>query len=228
MGFRLLLVARKLQSQRVFKEAVTRVGAELLSLDDLEAAYHHLREEKFDVIFVETAVPGFGRQPFVRHTRESKFNSQAPIILLTGYSKIQTTKEDAAEGVSWITEPSQTSELQPLLGVLKRKLAAERRKHRRLPFRTDVNCLQAGHHIHATSIDLSDTGMLLEVSSRVRRETELEVRFLLSPDEPTLHCRAQVVRVNAPNRLGLLFQNLDSFQRTHLRRFLDAHLPPIK
>lgn len=76
MGFRLLLLSREIQTARILKDASGTIGAELMTFESLELAGRRIRDEKFEVIFVDAAFPGLGRQSFTGMVRKSKFNSQ--------------------------------------------------------------------------------------------------------------------------------------------------------
>ncbi len=43
--------------------------------------------ERFDGIFVDTALPNFSKQGYTRLIRKSRFNTQAPVVLLSGFER---------------------------------------------------------------------------------------------------------------------------------------------
>lgn len=228
MAFRLVLVTEEVETARIFKEAVARVGVDAITIESAELAARRIREEKFDGIFIDPTVPNLSRQGFTRLIRNSKFNSQAPIVLLRSYPREGTVTGKASDGVSVMVRPSSAADLMPFLKELKRKLVAERRRYRRLPFRTNVNCLEGIRRFRATSVNVSATGMLLDVSSALERGDELEVYFSLAAEDPPFRARVRVVRIGGPNRVATAFQNLGSPERQRLRGFLDQHLPPLR
>ena len=225
MQFRLLLVNSEIQTGLVFKQAAPAVGAELIAFESPELAARRIRDERFDGIFVDADIPNFSRQGFTNVVRNSKFNSQTPIILLTGYRGAGTVPAQDSDGVSRVGRPSRPQDLLPFLKELKRKLIAERRKNRRLSFRTEVNCIQGSRRFRAMSVNLSAQGMLLEVAWPLEKGDELEVHFQLASEDPVFRARVRVVRASGPGRVGLTFQNLGNIERLRLREFLEQHLP---
>jgi CheY-like chemotaxis protein len=228
MSFRVLLVNAGTQTERLFREAVEAFGAELVALDGAEAAAQRILGERFEAIFLDTVNAAVSRQGLIQLIRKSRLNSQVAIVLLTDYQGSGTVTGEAPGGASHLVRPTTTRDLQPLLQELRKKIRADRRKHRRLSFRAAVNCLHGARRFRATSFNLSLTGMLVDMSVPFELGDEWEVRFLLAADEPAFHARARVVRAEGPNRVGLRFQNLENPVRQRLQQFLDQHLPPGK
>lgn len=228
MAIRLLLLNKRIQTTQLFKDAVLAIGAELSLLESPEQAGRRIRDERFDAIFVDTALPGLDRHYFIRRVRKSKFSSQARIFLMTAYSGPGRAAVEAPTDSSFMVKPSTGADLDPLLRELKRKLMAERRKHRRLSFRTTVNCVKGPRRFRGVSVNLSSMGMLLEASSPLGRGDELEIYFHLAVEEPVFRARVRVVRIDELDRVGLVFQNLASAVGDRLLRFLDLHLLPLR
>lgn len=228
MSFRVLLVNAATETERLFRKAVEVFGAELVALDSAEAAGRRIRDERYEAIFLDTVNPAVSRQGLTQLIRKSRLNSQAAIVLLADYQGSGTVTGKAPGGASHLVRPVSTKDLQPLLKELRKKIRADRRKYRRLSFRTTVNCIQGLRRFRAPSFNLSVTGMLVDVSVPFELGEEWELRFLLAPDEPVFHARARVVRAEGPNRVGLTFQSLENPERQRLQQFLDQHLPPLK
>lgn len=227
MVLRLLLVTHVTRTALAFKQSALEVGAEVQAFTELTPATRAARDERFDAIFIDAALPGFRREEFVAFLRRTKFNSQVPFILLTGYEALEKASRTAPAGAPLLLRPI-GEELGPFLKELHRRLGGERRKHRRLSFRTSVNCVQGLRRFHVTSVNLSSVGMLLDAASSLRRGEEFEVRFLLAAEDPPFVARARVVRVEGQSRVGMAFQNLEAGARQRLERFLEAHLPALR
>lgn len=198
----------------------------MILIETPELAARRIHDERFDVIFVDTGLPNLSRAGFTRIIRNSKLNSQAPLVLLTGLAAPQAGTKDASAGVSAIAKYALPAELPVFLRKLKQKLMADRRKHRRLSFRASLNCVEGVRRFRATSVNLSASGMMIESSFPLEIGTGLELYFYLASEEPLLHARGRVARMEASDRVGVVFQNLGSFERERLRQFLDLHLPP--
>lgn len=212
----------------VFKEAARWVEAELTLLETPELAGRSVRENRFEAIFVDPSIANFSRQGFTRVVRLSPFNSQTPIVLISTPYAEKYVKFDDPGVVTVMAKPSSADDLLPYLEDIKRRLRADRRKNRRLPYRTGVNCLQGGRRLKATSVNISTTGILLEMSWAPKFGEELELHFQLGEDERSLNARARVVRIEGPGRAALGFHSLPAFDRERVRRLVEAHLPALR
>lgn len=224
MGFRLLLANQDLLAGRIFKAAAPPLGVELLVLESLEEVTRKIRNEKFDAIFVDVETPGFSKRSFTRMVRKSRFNSRAPIFVLTGYPGAGPELPQDNDKVSFMARPSAAPGLVAFLRELKRKLGLERRKQRRLPFRTLVNCVVGVKRFRARSVDLSALGMQLEGQLHLERGEEFEAYFQLDQSEPAFRARARIVRIDAPKRFAVTFEGVSEIERQRIRRFLNSHL----
>src|ERR1700680_2742723 len=115
VGLRLLLVNNETQTGRIFKQAAPVVGAELIATDAAETAARCIRDERFDGIFVGANVPNFSRQGFTHLVRRSKFNSQTPVFLLTGYTGSEQVPGKESDAFSRVAKPSSAADLLPFL-----------------------------------------------------------------------------------------------------------------
>jgi PilZ domain len=222
----ILLGNKEAKTAQFFKKAVSMEGGELILAESLETTARHVREERFDAVFAETSLPNFSRSGFTRLVRLSRLNSRAPIIFLTGLPIAKNAAPSSSPGVTVMAKYALPSELPPLLEDLARKLRSDRRTHRRLSFRSSVNCIAGIRRFRAKSVNLGISGMLLETAMAIELETELQLYFHLAAGEPNVHAHARVVRRDAGNLVGVSFQNMGSFEHQRLRQYLDLHLPP--
>jgi PilZ domain-containing protein len=222
---RILLGSAGAKTTRIFKELVSAEGGDLFQGQTSEMTARLARDERFDAIFADTALPNLSRSGFARIVRKSKLNSRVPLVLLAG---VPAAASGASQDLRVMAKFAISDELPPILKELAKKLASDRRKHRRLSFRASVNCVEGISRFRARSINLGISGMLLETPLAVEKGTELQLYFYLAPGETALHTRARVVRLDAGNQIVVFFDNMGKYERERLRQFLDLHLPPIR
>ncbi len=208
------------------QELVSAAGGELVLAESAESAARLARDERFDTIVADTSLPNFSRTGFTRIVRNSKLNSRPPVLLLAGLAA--NAPRPASPDVRVMAKFAVRAELPPILKEIARKLASDRRKHRRLSFRTSVNCVEGTRRFRARSVNLGISGMLLESSLPVETGTGLHLYFNLAPGETALHAPARVVRLEAANQIGVRFENMGSYERERLRLFLELHLPAVR
>jgi PilZ domain len=212
----------------LFKEAARSVGAELTVVETPEGGGRSVRDDRFEAIFIDPSIANFSRQGFTRLIRLSAFNSLTPIVLILSQYLEKFDRSDEFAGVSVMAKPSRSDDLLPYLQELKRKLMADRRKNRRLAYRTSVNCVYGMQRLKATSVNVGVTGILLEMSWVLKYGDSMELHFQLAKDEPIFRGFARVLRLQVPDFVGLAFENLGPAKRERLRRFIDSHLPALR
>lgn len=223
---RVLLGSPDAKTVRMAKELVSAEGGDLILAEAAESVARLARDERFDTIAADTSLPNFSRTGFTRIVRNSKLNSRAPIILLAGLPA--NAPRPAASDVRVMAKFALPAELPPFLKEIARKLASDRRKHRRLSFRTSVNCVEGIRRFRARSVNLGISGMLLESSLPIETGTGLHLYFYLAPGETALHTPGRVVRLDAGNHVGVSFENMGNYERERLKQFLDLHLPAVR
>lgn len=228
MVFRLLLVTDDIPVRQALRSLALTLGAEVRIVDGAEPARRSLRDEHFQGIIVDASLPGLSREEFVWLVRKSRLNAPAPLFFVAGSSGQSGPKGPLPPGVWWVARTAGLPELRFLLFELKRRVAVDRRKQRRLPFQTEVNGIQGTRRFPARSVDLSLLGMQLEVSLHLQRGDEMDLHLQLEDDSPALRVRARVVRTAGPNRFGVCFENLNPDYRRRLTQFLDRHLSPSR
>lgn len=221
------MVTQEAKTTRAFTEAARLVSAELTTLATPEQAARSAGNERFEVIFVDPDMAHFSRQGFTRLVRTSRLNSESPIVLLSG-GRVGTLAEDAATaGVTTLATPLRSVEILPYLQDLACKLLADRRKNRRLAFRTGVVCVQGLTRFNATSINISATGIQMEMNRAPKSGEEMGLRFQLELRNPIFFGRGRVVRIENSNRVSLCFTVLQGNEQVRLRRFIEIHLTTL-
>ncbi len=90
----------------------------------------------------------------------------------------------------------------------------------RLPFRTAVDCRWRDKQIKATSVNISESGVLLEGSGEVTVGQEVDVEFLIPEALEPVRARVKVVRKEDPDRIGIRFLTLTPAEKTAIQRYI--------
>ena len=105
---------------------------------------------------------------------------------------------------------------------LRELLAVPVRRQARLAVRLRVEGFRAGGvPVEGVALDLSQTGMLLEVRTALRPGDDLDLRFH-TPDKALVEARGRVVRQASPVRYGVQFASLGTAERDRIRRFVES------
>ena len=105
---------------------------------------------------------------------------------------------------------------------LRALLAVPMRRQARLEVKLQVEGFRAGGvPVEGLALDLSQTGMLLEVRTALRPGDDLDLRFH-TPDKALVEARARVVRQASPVRYGVQFASLGTAEKERIRRFVES------
>ncbi len=217
MTFRICLVSRATDIILSFRERVSALNGEMTVCEGPEGAAQRVQDEKFNAIFVDTDVPNFSRAGFLRVVRNSKSNSRVPVALLRAFGGAASAAPPPTD-YAILYKPLHPADLDSCLQDLKQKTATERRNTRRLALRLRVNCVQGVRRFTATSVNVSEKGMLLEMSNPLRVGDQFDISFALPNDERVLHAVARVARLTKTQHMGVVFHGMSNIDVERLRR----------
>ncbi len=247
MALKILVVDDDRAILDLIKAMVEPWGYQISPVQDSREALRLLESEKFDGLFFDILMPDLDGFELARRARASSENNETPIVMITGMQDIETMRRCFGVGVTlFLNKPFNYERLYNLFHAAKGPLLREQQKTARLPFCTLVDCLfgtAEKHHFRAQSVNIGETGMLLEPSGglEVGQEVELEFTLPLPPDPaekvsprvrraffaeeaPTAggphRLHARTVRKAPPDRIAVQFLSLTPRDRQSLQRFI--------
>lgn len=173
-----------------------------------------------DLVAVDRDLPRAAR--LVAALREDEATRRASIVVLARGDFDPLEVEMLEAGANAVLRLPPGPDWEPRLREL---LAVPVRKQARLAVRLQVEGFRAGGvPVEGLALDLSQTGMLLEVRSPLHPGDDLDLRFH-TPGRDLIEARARVVRQASPVRFGVQFAGLGSSERERIRRFVEAATP---
>ena len=225
MLMKLMIVDDDLAALDLVKALVEPLGYAVLALADSRQAAECVQEQKFDGIFVDVQMPDLDGFELTEIIRASPLNSGVPIVMITALEDIETMRQGYKSGVTFfLTKPFNPEKLRGLLLAIGSTMLRERRRHVRLPFSTTVTCRWGNEQADLASVNISESGMLLESSSGLETGQEINLGFTLSPGQKPLSLRAKIVHKESPNLLGVQFHDLTSEDQETIRQYMSSGL----
>ncbi len=221
MSLKILAVDDEPQVLQYVKELLQSLGYEVLALRDSRVALDRVDREKFNAAFVDAHMPYVDGFMLVRRIRASTSNGAIPIVMLTGFDDVETMRTGFRAGVTFFQpKPIDTDRLAGLLRVMREPMLRERRSYVRLPLRTVVACSSGPYRFQAVSQNISEGGMMLEGTGGLGVGQEVELRFTLPCMAGMLNPRANVVRLEHGERMGVRFTDLDIEERKAIQAYI--------
>ncbi len=224
-----MIVDDDAQVLQALKALIEPLEYEVVALADSQAAALQIEAEKFDGVFVDACMPHPDGFELTQRIRTSRINAQIPVVMLTGYDDADTMRKGFKCGITFFLGKPVTPER--ILSVCTSMCAAmlrERRAHARLPLRTSVHCTWGEYderEFHGDSLNISAGGMLIESAAFIPAGQPLTVEFMLTYNRP-IRVRAQVVRVEASDRIAVQFTDLRPEQLEAIQHFIDRGIKP--
>ncbi len=226
MAFRIMFVDDEPDVLKTFKTLIQPLGCEVVTLADSQEAAQRINKEKFDCIFLDALMPHPDGFELAELVRNSPSNFRTPIVMLTGYDDAEAMRKGFRAGVtSFIGKPVTQSRLAALLGSMRGVMLREKRRYTRTPFIAVVTCRSDNRTFKSKSINISETGMLLEDSNQVAIGLEVDLEFLMPQAQSPFKLRAKIVRKQSPNRMAVHFVALKTIELQSIQQYLSAVIP---
>ncbi len=124
-------------------------------------------------------------------------------------------------GISFfLGKPPDLNRLGALLRLMKQQMLLEKRRYIRLPVRTVVHCSQGKRQFKSVSLNVSESGMLLEDSGGVDVGQELQLRFSLPLIPDVLNPSVRVVRKERSGHTAVQFLQPSPEDRRVIQDFI--------
>jgi len=215
---RIALVGLPDLARGVLTECFRQFGAEIVVMSD--DAVHRLRKEKFEACAMSLAP---GAELLMEAARSSPSNSRMVIYGVGG--KIQEALRFSKYGINAVfNEPLERQAALKLVRATQVLVLHEFRRYVRIPVITEVSVVTAeGHHLAATSQEISSGGMSLTVPEPIPPGQAVEVSFALLT-LPRLWVRGNITwRKTTGRTVGVRFDPHDD-RRYKIKEWIEAYL----
>jgi len=225
MPMKLMVVDDDPAALDLIKALTEPLDYEVLALTDSRQAAECVNQQRFDGILVDVQMPNLDGFELTSLIRASRSNSRVPIVMITGSEDVDTMHQGYKAGVTFfINKPFNPEKLRGLLLTMRSGMLRERTRYVRLQFRTTVTCCWGNDQSQLSSINVSESGMLLESPGGLESGREVSLDFTLSPDEEPLSLRAKVVHNEPPGLMGVQFHDLSSKDQEVIREYIGRGL----
>jgi CheY-like chemotaxis protein len=221
MALKLLVVDDEVDVLKMIKNIIEPLGCEVLLLADSREAAKRVEKEKFDGVFLDARMPHLDGFELARCTRASSLNRGAPIVMLTAMNDLSTMRRAFEAGITFfLAKPFDNEKLYSLFKIMRGAMLREKRRHARLPFRTPLTCWVGERSFPSCSLNMGESGMLLEFSGGLAEGMIVDLEFTLPQAKKSLKLRAKVIRREPPDRMALGFLELTTEDQQAIQAFI--------
>jgi len=209
MSLKIMVVDDEALTLRVMRPAVIPLGHQIFALEDSHDASERVKQQRFDAIFISTGMPHVDGLELTRQIRNSQLNHDTAIVILSPTNDIQTLRDAFSAGATLVlTKPVVPAQIIPMLTAMDRPGWKDQRSAARLPLFTQVTCRWNEQQFSLRSLNISETGMLLEPPIEAEVGQEVSLQFEIGEARAPLVASARIVRKEGSERMGVEFAGL--------------------
>jgi CheY-like chemotaxis protein len=216
-----ILIVDEPENLKVIRSLTNVLGHYVQTFNDAQTAGEWAQTHRIDVAFVGM------RQglELVQAIRSATPNHETAIVMLDATDNIDYTRKAFGEGADFVlTKAVSPAELRPLLMAMEAPDWKTRRRTARLPIFTDVLCRWDDQHFPLRSINISESGILLQPAVDIAVGQEVELEFKIGEPPVTLDVLARIVRKEGNERVGMAFLGLAPEEQNAVQLYILGRL----
>ncbi len=228
MSLKIMVADEEPRTVQLMRALATPLGHTVLHFGDYKAAGERGEAQPFDVAFVGMQLPESGGLELAHRIRKSQANHGTPIVMLSSTVDIPSLRKAFGEGADLvITKPIQADHLRRMLAAMESPEWKQKRAAARLPLFTDVMCTLDNQQHALHSLNISQSGMLLQPSLDAAIGSEVSLAFKIAEVRASLNLRARITRKEGNERVAFEFIELAPEDRNAIQVYVTGHLTEL-
>lgn len=210
MSLKIMVVDDEPKFPKVLRSLATPLGHAVSAFEDCQAGADRIQSQRLDVAFVSLNLPESDRVELIRRIRNSELSRDAKIVFLSGTEEISTMRKGFGEGADIVlARPVSGDHLLRMLAALASPQLKARKPAARLPLFTEVMCTWNDREFSLRSLNISESGMLLQPSVDAEVGAHVSLEFKIQEVDVSLKVLAQIVRKEGAERVAVSFIDLE-------------------
>lgn len=209
MSLKIMVVDGEPKFPKILRTLATPMGHAVSSFEDCQASVDRIRSQRLDVAFVSMNLPEGDRVELVSRIRNSEPSRHAIIAFLCDSEEISAMRSGFGQGADLILAGSISADrLTRMLAALEPSKWKNPRAAARLPLFTQVVCSWSDSSLSLRSLNISETGMLLQPSIEAGIDEQIRLEFKIPEIGTSFDVLARVVRKEGTERIAVGFVDL--------------------
>lgn len=194
-------------SSKLIRALSAPLGHTVVTFDDYLKAGERVETQRFDLVLVG----GISEMPvleLVRQIRNSPTDRATTIVMLSTSDDFATVRKCLGEGADVVlTKPLSADHMRRMLEAMD-SAEWKDRTGARLPLFTEVLCMWDQHEITLRSLNISESGMLLQPAVDAELGQEVTLDFKITQVSASLRMLARIIRKDGNERVAVKFIDL--------------------
>jgi CheY-like chemotaxis protein len=225
MPLKIMIVDDEPKTTRLMKAVATPLGHTVLTMRDYQAAGQTGEDQRFDAVFVPMRWPEEDGLQLARRIRNSDSNRNSVIVMLSATDDIESLRSALGEGADLVIPQSVSADrLRRMLTAMDAPEWKGKRHAARLPIFTEVVCRWNQQQFSLRSLNISESGMLLQPAVDVEVGQEVTLDFKIPEVDRPQIMRARIVRKEGAERFGVEFIDLAPEHQNAIQLYVTGRL----
>lgn len=209
MSLKIMVVDDEPLSSKLIRSLAAPLDHTVLTFEDSQAAGQRAESQRFDVAFVGMGTPELDGLELARRIRKSPLNVETAIVMLSADDDVMSLRKAFGEGADFVVaKPVTAARIRPMLAAMDSPGWKGKRHAARLPLITEVICNWDKRKFTSRSLNISESGMLLQSSVEAEVGQEVGLEFKIPEVGTLLNVLARVTRKEGTERVGVEFLGL--------------------
>ncbi len=209
MSLKIMVVDDEPLGPKLIRSLAAPLYHTVFAFEDSQTAWQRAESQRFDVAFVAMGTPQLDGLELVRRIRKSPLNLETTIVMLSATDDIMSLRAAFSEGADFVlAKPVTAGRIRPMLAAMDSPGWKDKRRAARLPLITEVICTWDGREFALRSLNISESGMLLQGSADIEVGLEVGLEFKIMDIGAALKVVGRIVRKEGTDRLGVGFIGL--------------------
>jgi CheY-like chemotaxis protein len=225
MSLKIMVADDEPKTTQLMRSLATPLGHIVVPFGDYREAGKRGEAQRFDVAFVGIRSPQVGGLELAHRIRQSQPNRETTIVMLSDTDDVASLRQAFGEGADYVLrKPVLADRLRRMLTAMDLPDWKAKRHAARLPLFTEVSCTWNGKQFPLRSMNISESGMLLQPAIDAQIGQEVGVQFKIAEIRASLEAKALVIRKEGTERIGVEFVGLELQDRNAIQVYVTGHL----
>ena len=225
MSLKIMVVDDEPLSLKLIRSLAAPSGHTVLTFEDSQEAGQRAEAQRFDVTFVGMRLPQLDGLELAHRIRNSPLNRDATIVMLSATDDIGGVRKAFGEGADFVlTKPVTAGRIRPMLAAMDSSGWKGKRHAARLPLFAEVVCTWDGRQFPLRSMNISESGMLLQPTVDIEVGREVHLEFKIGEAHASMQVLARIARKDGNERVGVEFIGLAPEEQNAVQLYVLGHL----
>jgi CheY-like chemotaxis protein len=228
MSLKIMVVDDEPGSLTLMRSLAAPLDHTVLTFEDNQEAGQRAEEQRFDVVFVGMRAPQMNGIELARRIRNSQPNRETAIVMLSATDDIGSLRKAFGEGADFVlTKPVTAGRLRPMLAAMDSPGWKGKRHSARLPLFTEAICTRDERHFPLRSLNISESGVLLQPSVDIEVGEEVRLEFKIAEVPASLNVLGRIARKEGAERVAVEFIDLAPEDRNAIQLYVMGRLKDL-